>query len=551
MKKTKTVRKVLSLCLALAMCAALALTLFSCGKQQTANTDYYKREEGVSAADYFAEVLKHNETAREKFTAAARGYNMSAEGFDRNADPPEVTAETEGVTAVVRGEGDAAKTWLVNLDGAKAALASMTPADDATKAKYERYCTELTAEMIPEVVLKMQTAVEIESKNGPIDTLLIWIGKFLQILTKLTGGYYVLALFVFAIIIEIIMLPFGIKQQKNSIKQAKMRPKEMAIRKKYAGRNDQATMQKMQAELQKMYQEEGFNPMGGCLPLLIQFPIIIALYNIVVDPLRYVLGLASGFSSALTSYATAAKAAGGLGMTLNNTRGTIELLSHLDESAREGFRHFLYYSNAEACYGKLESIQSFPNFKLFGLNMGLIPGFRQPYVLLIIPVLTFVIYFLSMKLNRKLTYQPATTDRQTGCSNNMMDIGMPLMSVYISFIVPAAVGIYWIFKSIIGTLKQFLLQKAMPLPVFSEEDYKSAEKEMKGKKPPMRAGERTTGDGKVVRSLHHIDDDDDELPPPAPDTGDEDDEEPAKDQEKNPAGDMAAPVKEDRKDKKK
>lgn len=545
MKKMKTLRKVLSLCLVFAMCAALALTLFSCGKQQTVTIDYV-REEGVPAEDYFAKVLSQDAAAREKFVAAARGYNMSAEGFD-DANLPEITPETAGVTAVVRGEGESAKTWLVNLDGAKAALASLTPADDATKTKYAHYCEELTAEMIPAVVEKMQTAVEITSKNGPIDTLLIWVGKFLQILTKLTGGYYIFALFIFAILIEILLLPFGIRQQKNSIKQARLRPKEMAIRKKYAGRNDQATMQKMQAELQKMYQEEGFNPMGGCLPLLIQFPIIIALYNIVIDPLRYVLGLATSFSSALNTYATTARAAGGMGMTLGNARGTIELLSNFGGSAPEGLQNFLYFSNAGDCYRELAGI-TFPNFNLFGINMGLIPGFRKPYILLIVPVLTFVIYFLSMKLNRKFTYQPAATDRQTGCSNNMMDIGMPLMSVYISFIVPAAVGIYWIFKSIIGTLKQFLLQKVMPLPVFSEEDYKAAEKEIKGKKPPMRAGERTTGSGKVVRSLHHIDDDDDELPPPAPETADE--TEGGTENEK-PANGMAAPLKEDRKDEKK
>ena len=99
------------------------------------------------------------------------------------------------------------------------------------------------------------------------------IGKFLGWLDGLTGSY-VLALFFFAIIVELVMLPFGIRQQKNSIKQAKLRPKEMAIRKKYAGRNDQPTQQKMSQEIQELYQREGFNPMGGCLPLLIQFPIM-------------------------------------------------------------------------------------------------------------------------------------------------------------------------------------------------------------------------------------------------------------------------------------
>ena len=131
--------------------------------------------------------------------------------------------------------------------------------------------------------------IDLNASSGFIDKLLSYIGVFLGWITKIMpANNYILTLFVFAIILEIVMLPFSIKQQKNSIKQAKMRPKEMAIRKKYAGREDNATKQKMSMEIQQMYQKEGFNPMGGCLPLLIQFPIIIALYNIVMNPLKYI-----------------------------------------------------------------------------------------------------------------------------------------------------------------------------------------------------------------------------------------------------------------------
>ena len=99
---------------------------------------------------------------------------------------------------------------------------------------------------------------------------------------------YLLALFLFAVVMKIILLPFGIKQQKNSIKQAKLRPKEMAIRNKYKGRNDKATQQKMQEEIMKLYQEENFNPMGGCLPMLIQLPILFALYAVIINPLTHI-----------------------------------------------------------------------------------------------------------------------------------------------------------------------------------------------------------------------------------------------------------------------
>ena len=115
--------------------------------------------------------------------------------------------------------------------------------------------------------------------------------------------------------------------------------------------------------------------------------------------------------------------------------------------------------------------------------------------------------------NPSALYQPAMQDPQMGCSNNMMDITMPLMSVYITFITPAAVGIYWIFKCIVGVVKQFILHKLMPLPTFTEEDYKKAEKEMKAKSKGKRETVYVSAsEGTKYRSLHHIDDDDD-LPP--------------------------------------
>jgi len=94
---------------------------------------------------------------------------------------------------------------------------------------------------------------------------------------------------------------------------------------------------------------------------------------------------------------------------------------------------------------------------------------------------------------------------QMGCSNKVMDIAMPLMSVFFTFTVPAALGIYWTFKSLIGILKQFIISKAMPLPKFTEEDYKAAEKEVGGYSEKQN---KVVKSGRVVRSLHHIDDED-------------------------------------------
>lgn len=357
-----------------------------------------------------------------------------------------------------------------------------------------------------------------------MDFIYSGIGKFLGWLDGLTGSY-VLALFIFAIIVELLMLPLSIRQQRNSIKQAKLRPKEMAIRKKYAGRNDQPTQQKMSQEIQELYQREGYNMMGGCLPLLIQFPIIIILYRIVVNPLRYMMGMSKDGIAGLVDYASATVENGGLGLTVNadNTIGLIDQVKKLGVSAFEGIKSFVSEIegfDGSAIYEELTNVFAgrAPNFMLFGLDLGETPSLTNFNWLWLIPLLTFGVYFASMKINRKLSYQPTTAnDPQVGCSNQMMDITMPVMSVWISFMVPATIGVYWIFKSVLSTLKQFIMTRVMPYPTFTEEDYKQAEREMKGKSKgaPNR---NYTPSGTKPRSLHHIDDDD-ELPAPAPKNG--------------------------------
>ena len=357
--------------------------------------------------------------------------------------------------------------------------------------------------------------VNLETSNGFLDKLLSYIGIFLGWITAIMPAEsYILTLFVFAIILEILLLPFAIKQQKNSIKQAKLRPKEMAIRKRYAGRKDQATMQKVNQEIQELYRSENFNPMSGCLQLLLQFPILIVLYWLVVDPIQYVCGGSRDLISVLYGYMNANSDIFG---TLKSTNGSIEIFGRLKDVVEtqgvgvlEGLKTFC--ANGEDVYASVVEICKVPaNFFIGDVNFGLTPSFDFSTVnawLLLLPVLTFVVYFASMKINRKLQFQPTQSvdERQQACSNNMMDITMPLMSVWMTFIVPAAVGIYWIFKSILGVAKQFIMSRVMPLPKFTEEDYKAAEKELYGKNPPKKIVKSERAG--TVRSLHHIDDED-------------------------------------------
>ena len=312
------------------------------------------------------------------------------------------------------------------------------------------------------------------------------------------GQNYVVALLLFAIIIKILMVPLGIKQQKNQIKQAKLRPKEMAIRKKYAGRNDKVTQQKVQQEIMDLYQKENFNPMGGCLPLLIQLPIIFILYRVITKPLQYLCGVGTENISELGRLA---------GLENYNNLKVLDQIDLIGKIKLD----FGNYEHILSEYG-INAANDLPSFDLFGVDFTKIPSQVGGWLWLV-PVLTFVFMFFGMKISRKFTYNPqAEAGSDAAKSMAIMDWSMPLLSTFIAYTVPATLGVYWMFQNILGTLQQVILAFIYPLPKFTEEDYKKAEKEMNGKGgKPKKSGEK-----KKVRSLHHIDDEDYENLPETP-----------------------------------
>ena len=459
-----------------------------------------------SIAQMLAKTTSASLNSRELLLAASRGYDMLKEGFnDAAADPVKVGSDDPiaATIAVIKKANETAKDEnKITFD-----FSATEEVDGVQVYKFNE--TDMYA-----LVNAFKVNVALSSESGIWDGILTAIGTVLNWLTKLGFGSYIIGICIFAIVIEILMLPFAIKQQKNSIKQAKLRPKEKAIRDKYKNRNDQASVQKMQQEIQEFYQRENFSPYSGCLQLFLQLPIIMALYSIVIDPLHYVLGQTASFSSAFSTYFTTARAAGGFGGKLVSGNGTIEVLSALRENAIESFEglsRFGLFNNGADVYNRVSQLQGdIPNFKIAGVNFGLTPSFETLSILILVPILTFVVYFFSSKITRKLmnSQPPANSQieaRQQACSNTMMDVMMPALSTYFTFVVPAIIGVYWVFRCLLSIVKQYIMSKVMPLPVFTEEDYKAAEKEMNvrvdNKAPKNKSG-------RVVRSLHHIDDED-------------------------------------------
>ena len=374
------------------------------------------------------------------------------------------------------------------------------------------------------------------------DFIYVWIGKLLSLFNGWTGNY-VLALMIFAVFAKLILLPLDIKQQKNSIKQAKLRPKEMAIRNKYKGRTDRNTQMKVQQEIQDLYQREGYSMFGGCLPMLIQFPIIIILYGVIRSPLQYISGIEIDVIKAMATALNEIKE-----VSTFTHQDQISMLTAIKDLAGEGLEAFVSAVQAVDAEFAFDAFrESLPNFTVFGLNVGYSPAqYREAVannnffnIMLLIPALNFGMQFATTKLLKRFQPQPVYDDPSQKTSANIMEFTLPLMTVYFAYIMNGAIGIYWLLQNVLSLIERFIIAMVMPLPKYTEEEIKQIQKAMKKDTPAPRPERK---EGEKPRSLHRIDEDDDEEPTPAPKKKSEqtpaetsDNAEPTKQEQKNAA----------------
>lgn len=491
--KSRVAKRILSFTLVIMTLIALVFSLSACsgGKPEL---DPQTKEE--TNADFVARALSTDYDLRIRFLAASRGYDITSKDFEDKS-------EDLGVNV------DVAKKVLEDV------LANIEFDSTADKTTFEDYKNALNEESVKAVIASdnFKEEYDLDTSAGFPTILLVWIGKFLGLITNIVGDYYVLAIFIFAVIVEVLMLPMAVKQQKNSIGMAKLRPAIARIEKKYAGRTDQVTMRKKQEEIMELQQKAGYSPFSGCLPLIIQLIIVgFILYPIIQNPLRYVLNESSDFSNALMTYATAPEAAGGLGLDIR-AGNVMELLSSLNAENMKGLADFALVKAEDAGtiiaeYGSL----SMPKFTAFGINLGRTPAFTN--ILILVPILNTVGQWFSMQLTRRWTgngYNAmGAEDAQGKFSIKMMDVIPLLMTVFILFQVPAMIGIYWFFRSLVSLGKQFIMQKIMPVPKYTAEEIKEMEKAAKER---QKAQKEALKQQPKVRSLHYIDADDyDELP---------------------------------------
>lgn len=261
---------------------------------------------------------------------------------------------------------------------------------------------------------------------------------------------YGLSILLFTVITRLLLFPLAIKQQKSTAEMVRMQPKLQQLQKKYA-----KDKQKLQQEQMKLYQEEGYSPLGGCLPMLIQLPIIWGLFNVIYRPYTYILNMSSsqikGVANALgDNLLKAIKGEAGAPTTIANV---------LSNSRGETYIAHALSLNPELATQVLPKGVLNINFNLFGLDLTQNPTFSLSWYVLI-PILCYVTSLFSTWLAMKMNQNPGTgaTPGAAGMNKSMMLI-MPLVSAFFSLQVPSGVGFYWICTNLFMVAQVLLLNK--------------------------------------------------------------------------------------------
>lgn len=333
------------------------------------------------------------------------------------------------------------------------------------------------------------------------------LGMIMDIIFRVTAALGItnigLCIIIFTIIINLLMLPLTIKQQRSSKLMAVMQPEIQAIQKKYKGKNDSETAIKLQKETQAVYDKYGTSMVGGCAQMLIQMPILLALYQVILRIPAYVPSVKvyfeqiaslmmkqSGYIDTLSSYAVKHKLPVDK-IDYTNMNRVIDLLYKFTPVDWADIKN-AFSSASELSQQLMNNVPVIEKMNEFlGINLATSPfqGWT-PSLAWIIPVLAGVTQWLSAKLMSTGTsaQQSASDENSMAQQMKTMTNVMPLMSVYFCFILPAGVGIYWIISALSRIVQQYFINKHLDkidVQVLIEENLKKKnEKRAKKGLPP-------------------------------------------------------------------
>ena len=318
---------------------------------------------------------------------------------------------------------------------------------------------------------------------------------------NLTGNYGA-AILLFALAVNLILTPFQAKSKKGMMRQTRLQPKLQELQRRHEG-----NQQKLNEEMQKLYREEGVNPMSGCLWSLIPFPFLIALYSVIRQPFSRMMFVKEGVLEAVQSfcvdngwYTVPARADAYVEIKLANI-----MHEHWNETVN-------YLDGLGLSTKELVNL----DFSFLGVNLGTVPWDTMKLIfagtaaisfavigLALIPLISAGLSWLGMKV-ANLSNPQTTADKAAQSQMQTMNMMMPLMSLWFCFIMPAAMGVYWIGNSVFGMIRDFVLTKIYKKKLDEEDAERTAKRLEREKELEERRleTERLRAEGKTEKNAN-------------------------------------------------
>lgn len=273
----------------------------------------------------------------------------------------------------------------------------------------------------------------------PFGLLLLWFYNLV--------GNYGAAIFLFTVVVKLIMLPFQYKSQKGMTRMQALNPQIEELKKRHEG-----NQQRLNQEIARLYKEEKVSPMSGCIWMLIPYPILLALYRAIRFPLTVMMGVPAAL---LAEGGAIYEKLSQMGFDFSGSDVYIQLRQ--SQFISENFSSFSGLSD------KLVNI----DYSFLGLNLAETPTLRfwvnglgwASIGLFLIPVVSALLSWLQMKLSQATSPTAGQQQEQAQKSMKTMNLLMPLISLWICFSMPAAMGMYWIFTSLLAIIQSLFFNR--------------------------------------------------------------------------------------------
>ena len=293
------------------------------------------------------------------------------------------------------------------------------------------------------------------------DILAIPLGWLMRVIYNLIPEY-MLAIFLFTLLVRIVLFPLSLKTQKSTADRARLAPRLERLKKKY-----EKDPKKLQEKQMALYEKHGVSMTGGCMPMLVQMLVLFGIISVIYAPLKHIAGVPDQVITASVTAMTSTSE-GDSKLAEAEFKGyykEMRMLNNLDKYETDVKASIMKAGydekQTEAYIAEMKEIKK--DFMFFGKNLLENPwsGFANISILWLIPLISGLTAFFSSLLSMHYTKMATAAENQQaqGCSNVMMLVWMPAFSLFITFTVPGGVGIYWICSNLIALLQTYVLNQ--------------------------------------------------------------------------------------------